>query len=626
MDTPQNPRPGEPVGAGALPDPERAEKVRDLLHYLANTVSAMKIFPSEHATVTNFVDLLTAKFTAFLAVHQKLQVGIEEFSFTFEGKPVFTDEVAIKSLPFFFFKDGLHILFFYQGLDRPEVFDFLELIKTEAQKPAEDCDIVAALWERDLPNIQYYAPDEFLENRILAERQNSLSQHPDMTALPDDLARETIEVRVDTSKFSAGRIDLDGEDREQIRRASDRDADTEAEEEKAGGIEPEPPDRDEAAVQDEPGERSPAAAMDPTLTEDELQSLETMVRANRTISAEQEYIDLMVEIVFLEKDPTACQASLDALLEYHFDRLQRGDFQVPVLIIQKVHELGRHLVGVPEKAALLEAFLKRTVSPKTVEAVKSLLDKKKGLDWESLLGFFGLLGPPALGLAADLFDVAPDGEARHKILGFMEAAGAPHPGLLAALADPAKPELAREIVTILSGIPERKGLPHLSGFINFANRDIKLEVVHILGRTRDEMAGRILAGFLKDPDEEIRIQTAMKLDPGEGGSRVKQVLRDASGRDFASRSLKEKEAILSFLGRTRSPEALEFLGRTLLRAPFLASKRVLEMRLAAVAGLENMATEEASAFLQRGAIGRTKQVREACMAALTRMPVAGGKT
>lgn len=623
MDMPQNLRPGEPVGAGVLPDPDRTEKVRDLLHYLANTVSAMKIFPSEHATVANFVDQLTAKFTAYLAVHQKLQVGIEEFSFTYDGKPAYTDEVAIKSLPFFFFKDGLHILFFYQGLDRPEVFDFLELIKTEAQKPAEDSDIVAALWERDFSNIQYYAPDEFLENRILAERRDSSA--PDLD-LPEDLAHETIEVHIDTSKLNEGRIDLDGEDREQVRKASDREADNDGEEEGPGGVKPEPTDRDDAAVPDEPGARSPAAAMDPTLTEDELQSLESMVRANRTISAEQEYIDLMVEIVYLEKDPAACQASLDALLEYHFDRLQRGDFHVPVLIIQKVHELGRHLVGVPEKAALLEAFLKRTVSPKTVEAVKSLLDKKKGLDWESLLGFFGLLGPPALGLAADLFDLAPDGEARHKILGFMEAAGAQHPGLLAALADPAKPELAREIVTILSGIPERKGLPHLSGFINFPNRDIKLEVVHILGRTRDEMASRILAGFLKDPDEEIRIQTAMKLDPGEGGSRVKQVLRDASGRDFASRSLKEKEAILSFLGRTRSPEALEFLGRTLLRAPLFASKRVLEMRLAAVAGLESMATEEASAFLQRGAIGRTKQVREACTAALTRMPAVGGKT
>ncbi len=365
--------------------------------------------------------------------------------------------------------------------------------------------------------------------------------------------------------------------------------------------------------------------MDPTLTEDDLQSLEAMVRANRTISAEQEYINLMVEIVYLEEEPAACRASLDALLEYHFDRLQHGDFQVPVIIIQKIHELGRHLEGVPEKAALLDAFLKRTVSPQTVEAVKSLLDRKKNLDWESLLGFFGLLGPPALGLAAELFGLAPDGEARHKILGFIETTGTAHPGLLASLADPAKPELAREIVAVLSRIPGRKGLPHLSGFLNFPNRDIKLEVVHVLGQARDEMANRILAGFLKDPDEEIRIQTAMKLDPGEGGSRVKQVLRDASGRDFASRSIKEKEALFSFLGRTRSPEALDFLGRTLLRAPLFGSKQVLETRLAAVAGLENMATDEASAFLQRGAIGRTKRVREACTAALTRMPAAGGK-
>jgi hypothetical protein len=121
----------------------------------------MKIFPSEHATVKNFVDLLTQKFTDFLAAYQKLQVGIEEYSFTYGGKPVFSDDLTIKSLPFFFFKDGLQILFFYQGLDRPEIQEFLELIKEETSKPAEDRDIVASLWERDFPNIQYYAPDEF---------------------------------------------------------------------------------------------------------------------------------------------------------------------------------------------------------------------------------------------------------------------------------------------------------------------------------------------------------------------------------------------------------------------------------------------------------------------------------
>jgi len=605
--------------SGAI-DPARVEKAKDLLRFLANTVSAMKIFPSEHATVKNFVDLLTQKFTDFLAAYQKLQIGIEEYSFTLGGKPVFSDDLTIKSLPFFFFKDGLQILFFYQGLDRQEIQDFLELLKAESQKPAEDRDIVASLWERDLPNIQYYAPDEFLENRIMAEKRES-QVGQELPDLPDDLAHETIEVRVDTSNFSRGRIDLTSEDREEVQKGSARGEmenvpDGPAAPEESAG--PEMP-----TAMDKGRKKSDAAAMDPTLTEDELLSLESMVRVNRTISAEEEFIELMMEIVFLEQNLANCQATLDALLEYHFDQLRHGNFQAVVIIIQKVHELVRNLTGAPEKAALLESFLKRTVSPKTLEAVKDLLDKKKTMDWESLLGFFGLLGTPALSLAADLYDIVPGGEARHKILGFIADAGTPNPGLLTSLTDNGRPDLAIAIIGILSRIPENRGIPHLSAFLSFQNKTVKLEAIHALGNTPDEMANRLLLGFMKDPDEEVRIQAAMKLNPAEGGARVQQIAREASTREFQEKSLKEKEAVLSFLGRTRSAEALEFLRRTLGRAPLFAPKRVLEMRLAAVAGLESMGTGEALTVLQEGAIGRTKKVREACTAALVRLPPAG---
>jgi len=579
------PNPGETI------DPVRVEKVKDLLPYLANTVSALKIFPSEHATVANFVDQLAQKFTDFLSAYQKLQVGIEEYSFTYGGRPAFTDEVAVKSLPFFFFKDGLLILYFYQGLDRQEILEFLELIKAEAAKPADACDIVAALWERDFPNIQYYAPDEYLENRILAESRESTGRR-DLPDLPDELARETIEVRIDASKFSEGRIDLTAEDREEVRKT-------------------------------EAGSRSPAAAMDPTLTEAELHALESMVRTNRTISPEEEYINLMVEIIFLGEDPASCQAGLDALLDYHFDQLQRGQFHGPVLIIQKIHELGRHLAPKPEKAALLDSFLKRTISPKTIEAIQTLLEKKKILDWESLLGFFALLGPSAIGLAADLHEIAPDGQARHRILGFIETEGAADPKLLAAIAAHDRPALARDIVGMLARVPGNRGVPHLASFLSFPDKAIKLEVLHTLAGMHDELAGRILLGFLKDPDEEVRIQAAMKLDPREAGARVQQILREAPGKEFQAKSLKEKEAVLSFLGRTRTPEALDFLRRTLLRAPLFASKHVLEIRLAAAAGLAAMGTEDASAALQQGAIGRTKKIREACRAALESLPPAG---
>jgi len=57
-------------------------------------------------------------------------------------------------------------LFLYKDLRREEFDEFLEIIKKESSLPAEEGDIVSAFWERDFPNIRYYAPDEYLESLI----------------------------------------------------------------------------------------------------------------------------------------------------------------------------------------------------------------------------------------------------------------------------------------------------------------------------------------------------------------------------------------------------------------------------------------------------------------------------
>jgi len=593
-------------------DPVRLEKAKDILQTLANAASAMKIFPSDHATVRHFVELLGAKFQSFLDPYQKLQVGVDEYSFTYAGKPVYTDQLTIKSLPFFFFKDGLHILYFYQGLDTREIADFLELIKLESQRPPEESDIVAALWERDFPNIQYYAPEEYLENRILTESRESLPAR-NLSGLPADLAHETIEVRIDPAKLTRGRIELTPEDRETARRAGLEGA----QEVKAEGRAETPASVEARDV----GQRSPAASMDPTLSPSELQELESLVRANRTISPEEEFIDLMVELIFLESDAGGCRTSLEVLTAAYHERLERGDFKTAVLLIGKVLKLRDHLkADASEKAALLDGFLEKIVSARTVDAVKTLFDKKISVDWEALLDFFKLLGPPALVLAAELYESVASGEARHKILDIIREQGSRDPSLLSGLADKAKPALSSEIVGLLAGLPDGRGIPLLATFVGFQDRDVRLKVIQALGGSRHDVAGRILMGFLNDPDEELRIQTAMKLSPGEEASRVQQLIREASVREFRTKSLKEKEAFLSLLGRTRSGPALEFLNRALFRARLLPSKQSLETRLAAAAGLASMGTAEAVKALEKGALGRTRKVREACAAALIRLP------
>jgi hypothetical protein len=597
--------------AGTTLDPKAVEKARDILHQLANTVSAMKIYPSDHITVKYFIDELTQKFSSFLDAQGKLEIAVAEYSFFCGGKVVYTDEMTIKSLPFFFFKDGMQMLYFYQGLDRGEIGDFLELIKAESQKPAGEGDIVTGLWERDFSNIQYYAPDDFLENRIIEERTESQTK-AGVPVLPE-YAQEVIEIKVDISKFTTGKIELTPEDKAEVQKLS---ADKEHENEEQPRI------ALEQALTEGPGEsrRSPAAAMDPTLTEAELQKLEALVHANRTISPDEEFLNLMIEILNLEKAMDNFGGNLDVLAGYHLEQLEKGNFGFAIPLVHKIRELRTYLASSNrEKAARLDAFLIRIISSKTVEAIQTMLEKSKTVDWNALVDFFVLMGVPALPLASDVYESVPDPKTQGKILEFMNTVNAQDPRGLAALASDERPQLSRAVIGLLGQYPDNKGLPHFSVFVGLKTKEIKLEAIRALGQFRDEMANRILHGFFNDKDEDVRIQAALKLNPVEEKSKIQQLIREAEGRHFQDKSLKEKQAILSFLGRTQTEEAQTFLRKIFSKRGFWMSAKARDMKLSAVAGLEALGTEEAAKFLEKGAQSRNKALQESCSRALARL-------
>jgi hypothetical protein len=601
-----------PTSVGAPgPDAKGLENVREILHHLANTVSALKIFPPEHASVVHFVDVLTQRLKAYLDEHSKLEIGIEEFSFTAAGRPVFIDEMTIKSLPFFFFKDGMQALYFYQGLDREEIAGFLELIRQESQKPAGEGDIVTAMWERDFANIQYFAPDEFLEGRILEERSESQARHG-LTILPAEFARDVIEVKVDPAKFTTGRITLTQQDQEDVAKGPQS---AQPEEDGEATAAPAAPDGEEV-------HKSPAAGMDPTLTDQELGGLEAMLRASRTMSPDEEFLDLMIKVLFLATSAAEMAANLEALEDYHQSRLEEGNFAAAILVVNKIRELRDHLASVdPEKTGLLEAFLKKLVGLRTLDAVRGLVAGRRDVSWVGLVDFFRILGAPALPLAADIFD-ALDADTRLKVWEFLRAASAGEPGTLAGLADDDRPLLSKDVIGFLASAGP-KALPHFSTFVSFRSPEIKLSAVDALGRVGGELANRLLLAFLNDPEEGVRIQAAMRLHPIEERSRILHIIREAGSRSFRAKSLKEKQAILSFLGRTQTVEALGFLRGTLRRKALWPSAGSRELRLAAVSGLESMGTGEAVEELEKGARSRTGPVREACSQALARLASAG---
>ncbi len=604
----------------ALADRRMLRKAEDIMTSMANAVSAMKIFPSDHATVRNFVDALAAKFDDYFQSYQRLEIGVEEFSFACSGQVIYTDEVPLKSLPFFFFKDGTQFLYFYRGLDLKEILEFLEIIKSVAQNPAGDNDIVAALWESELANIQYFAPDEFLENQILAERKAAKTDE-NLPELPSDMAAETLDVKVDLAKFSQGRIEIQPDDREKFHWAPGGEVVPQGEGDESPRSEPEP-----AASPDESSGqgRSPAAAADPNLSEAEVQRLESMVRTNRALCPEDEFVDLTSEVVYLESDLKISAQALDVLAEFVLDQTRLGQFAVAGSAIRKIQDL-RTAIASAEKTALVEACLKKLTGPKALRAVEAHLATQSVIDGPALLGFFRMLGPVTLPAAAGLYESHADPELRGLILSFVGEMAGGDPKLMVSLANDARPALSLEILRLLLGMPDGKGVASLLAFVMFKNRDIKLEVIHALGDRKSEMANRILMAFLNDPDEELRIQAAMKLDPSEERSRIDHVLHEAAGPGFRKKGLREKQAIFTFLGRTRSGSALDFLAAAAKRTTLWPSTRNAETRLAAIQGLESMATPEAEAALEKAARTRGRKVRQAAEEALTRLRASGAR-
>jgi HEAT repeat protein len=603
----------------------RVRRAKDILLTWANTVSAMKIFPAEHDTVRNFIDSLAAKLEDFFELLPRMEVAVTEKAFLYEDRIVYTDETPSKSLPFFFFKDGTQALYFYRGLGRRELVEFLELVKTVSQRPAEENDIVAALWESDFTNIQYYAPDEFLENQILAERRASGTEAGPISPIP-----ETLEARADRTKHAAGRVTLRPDDRQRLAQGFEgplpetAQAGPPASSGPGGEVNPTGGDAAGGDSAGGPVEEPPApSALSPT----EQEEINALVRSNRLMWPEEEFVNLTAEIVYLEEDPAICAASLDILRDFFLDQLRAGQFPAASLVIDRLRELrGQIEREAPPKALLITEALEKLAGPRTLGAIDTALGSDLPVGWPAVLSFFRLLGPPVLPAAAGLFESLDDLDVRSEVLAFIRDCGNADPAVIARLASDVRPVLSRQIIGLLSELPDDRGVPFLARFVDFKSRDIKLEAIRTLAEHHNEKAGQILLAFLDDPEEIIRIQAALNLDHVGERARLVHMIGQASTKAFRRKSFKEKAAFLNFLGRTRSPEALEFLTALVLKASLWTSSRCLEMRLAAVSGLESMGTAEARAALEEGLGTRGKRVRLACRDALDRLSAGAGRS
>ncbi len=579
-----------------------ADRIREILKILSQAVSSMKIFPANHSTVLRLIDDLAERFKSFLDEYGAIEIGIQERSFTFAGDPVYTDEHVLRSLPFFFFKDGMQMLFFYPGLDRQEIIEFLEIIRRESFLSPDEADIVNALWEREFGSIQYFAPDDFLESRVIRERDEWVQQMHILES--DGIVMSAVEVKVDNDKLNSGRIELDAEDSAPLDQTDTSKTEIREVEERAAG-----------RAEDSGGPESPLHKA--ALEEQEIDRVEFMIRANRELPPHQEYIDLLIEILFLEDNFAMFQSTVSVLEQHFVDMVQRGEYDQARLLIERVRLLGDQFEQENQaaKKIRLDEFIENTRSEKILEVIKNQILSQEIALPEGLMDFLRTFGPIVLQVLADVYERIENLDFRRRILDRIRESAREDFRPVISLINDHRPILTREIIGLLFDLGNKKVIPFFANFLSYTVEDVKMEAIDALGAFEDDTANKIILEFMKDPDPEIRTRAALRLRYMGDLIRLKQMINQAKSREFRKKSPIEQKAIYTFLGKSRTDEAFGYL-RSILMTPSLFSPKVTSLRLLAVEALGLMKTDGARAALERGGRLLNFRVRRACLEAL----------
>jgi HEAT repeat protein len=571
-----------PPPEGPAADKKLIESVKDLCAALVRAVSATKIFPSGHDSITQLRNGVFGRLRKFLDDHGELELDIKQGSFLYLDEMVYEEDNTLRSLPYFFHKDGMQKLAFMKGLTSEEFSDFLDVVRNVSFLPVDVGDIVDALWQRDFEHIRYLSPDEFIEAKLSGDQ---------------DLPRE---FDIKKEALYEGAIEFTAEDAEDIFR------------------------RSMELCRKNPEESGEAGLFAP-LTEGDVQTLEDRLGAERREPVEKEFPEMMFEVLNLEDRPEDFARILASLEKHIYHLTLKLDFTQAVRFLNRIGEAaGLSATAASWKIDELEKFQTAVRARFPLDKLREKATEQRVPNSRTFFEYLKFVGPEALPLAADLFEGVRETEFRTDAQPYLEDMARKVPQSLVDLAGPDRPEFAKTVIAVLGQKPDASTIPYLLKFIATGRKDVKIEAVRAIGKFPDASAQESLSALLEDPDEELRIEVLKAITVTAGGEPARRLIGIASAKSFRRKTSWEKEAVLKALARSRTDEACDVLLKLIKRRSLFGRAKVLETRIRAIQAMATMATPAAAAALKGQARRRPNILRMEIRAALKQLVLVQG--
>jgi hypothetical protein len=515
-------------------------------------VKKFSLYPEDHNHCQTAMVRLQHDLELFLDNYGKLILHVERDRILFEDEVVHEGEAKEGDLAFALFRDAIYKLVFHKGIDSRQIDLFIRILNQHRTLPPEaEGDIVTALWEAELPHLQYEADDKILE----ADLEVDLSDSDEGRTDESDFY-STLEMLLDAEASPAGSH-------------GDRDL---------------PPL--------EPGSFQ--------LTTEEVQTLQQMVRRAEERDATQEILDMLADILKDQKDEEYFDVVLDYMEEELQTALGRKNFDVALRILKRLIQIRMTCKESTSWAlSRINKFFLRVCEPDFLTPLQEVWPTLSASEIVQLKGFLLLLPPKASGaLGARLIEARTPAVQKmlsEVIISYASRDFRP----LEKLLDTAEESLVCRLVPLLGHMTDEKSskaLVHMAHYPSERVRKLALSAI----MARDLWVPDELISLMDDDNTFIR-QLLIKYLASRRSQAAERLLLDyLRNRKYRHTDDEHLSSCFRALGRCGRTQAIPFLRDTLLRGGWISRFRVSALREYAALALTELGTDKAMQVLEEG--------------------------
>jgi HEAT repeat protein len=552
---------------------------RDLMNVFIKTIKAFRIFPPENPSLIGFRELLFRKFQFFLKRHHIFSFKIGEYEFSFNNRVLYENKDLKGSLAFFLYKDGLREFRFLEGLEEWEIQGFLDIIKRGEKINKMEDDLVTMIWERDFVHISYQATDEYLDETPVTIPEN-------IEQFRKNLIFEPLGHQIDPDY-------LDEETGEEVNyyEAMNRAA------------------------------SPPSVAMNRDvyfLTPEELEGLRKEVETETSPTFLFNIIDILFEIMALEKKPEPYQDAVAVLNKLLDALLTLGEFKKATELLSRLFIILKTYSLQEWQLKAIQELAESAGDPQRIERIGKVLERREGVRLDEVSGYLKLLKINSLQPLMKVLGELGNPKARRTVCDAVCEIGKNQIDQILPFLEDRRWYLVRNVVYILGRIGKEPAIPSVQKALGHREMRVRREAVQALGFIGGAKAFHLLIKALQD--EDVRIRCAAALNLGKVGRKdsLPYLLEVIQAKEFTGKEAGEKKAFFNAVGLAGSNDPIPLLRKLLMKKAWFRRKKVDELRQGAASALALIATREAKAVLQLGQESRNARIRKACQQALRR--------